>query len=316
GARPARGAARERGGRAEGEEGSARRGSRRAAKPAPEKRKLPLGGLIGFGALLVIVAGGWLLRDLLFGGNEKDEGGPAAGGTPAAEAAPAAETPAGGEAVAPAAGASETPAAAGPAETTPAAETSPAGAGEKPKEVADPDSVDLSALPEFGPTMGCTPEKFREMQELMATWMDLDQGAAGNRAGRALQEEGRIAVPVIINFMKTIDLGTEYGFRQGDMCQKTLQHICYERNFGWKYPPPEFRANPDPETVWYDKEVIRKWAVSWQQADQSIEAWIKMCDIEKKKPEDATRLRKEFGEGAPGAAPTKKDDEGIDLDID
>jgi hypothetical protein len=275
-------------------EGSGRR-SRRPKREKPEK-KVPMPAILSIAAIVLLCVAAWLLKDMFTGSTETtDPTEVAATETPAetteetVEEAPAVVE--------------EQPVDEPEPEPEPVEETEP-----EPT-VFDPASVDLSEIENFNPTMGCTEEKWGEMVGWMATFMDLDAGAKGNRAGLKLQNEGRIAIPVIINAMKLIDFSTEEGFRKGDMCQKTLERICRGANFGWKY-------SQDDEGVVFNKKVVRSWSRAWAQADSSIEAWIKMASLDKKAPKEAKRLRAEFGEGAPAAGLPGAviDDEDLDVD--
>ncbi len=258
----------------------------------PKPKKAPLGGLLALGALLLIAAGAFFL----FGGERESGGAPQ-------EPAPEARAPS---------SATEAPPGEGPevlqAPAPKAAEEDRAPSAETPergvKKASEAPRVDLAALPDFGPAQGCSPEEWQELERSVATFMDLDAGAAGMRAGRALEEQGRIAVPAILNHMKTLDFSTSEGLRKGDMCQKTLERISYGRNYGWKYEGTEGAAD-------YDERVVEKWASTWIQCSEDIEAWILFTNLEEKAPEEAQRLRQEFGAAGAAAGSAAED-----LDVD
>ena len=116
-----------------------------------------------------------------------------------------------------------------------------------------------------------------------------ERGNRSNRARLALEEIGRAAFPVIINHMKHLDFATEEGFRNGDLCQKTLEHICHGINFGWDY-------GREDKHVLFNKKVVRAWATQWERAQDNIEYWIKMTKLDDKDPSLAKRLRQEFSD--------------------
>lgn len=139
------------------------------------------------------------------------------------------------------------------------------------------------------------------MNEWMTTFMDLDAGAASGRAGRKLEEKGRLAVPVVINHMKLLDLATEGGGSNGDLCQRTLQNLTNGRNFGWKY-------EGQPEDIYYNKKVVENWSKTWARIVDDVEFWIEMAKLEAKDPEEAKRLRELYG--------TADELDGFDDDLD
>jgi hypothetical protein len=175
---------------------------------------------------------------------------------------------------------------------------------EPPAQEKEPTPIlDLAALPDFGPAPGTTPEQWLELQSSAARFFDLDQGAAGMRAGMLLEQTGRAAVPAILNEMKRIDLTTPDGLRCGDMAQKALERIALGRNYGWKYEGTE-------GAVEYDRRVIEKWISTWKQCAEDVEAWIRFTNMTEKDPEAAAKLRQELGSAPAGDAPAE------DLDPD
>jgi len=265
--------------------------------------------LAGIGGLVVIAAAAFFY----FKSGGSDDGqeetlaqesaaaGAAGAANAAAEPTPAETTPAAD------AGDEAPPADEPPAEEAPPPEP-------PPKAEADPSSVDLGALPDFGPAQGCTPERFAELTGLMNVWMDPASGAKGNRARIQLLEDGRLAFPVILNKMKTLDFSTDEGKSLGDQCQKTLEKICNGINFDWRY-------TTEPKDVLFNKKVVVAWSNQWQKVvDQGIEYWIKMIKLDDKNPGEAANLRKQFGgeggasaqEGTPTPPPASDDD----LDVD
>jgi hypothetical protein len=146
----------------------------------------------------------------------------------------------------------------------------------KPARAGDPDSVDLTAIADFGPIAGCGEERFAELQELAATMVDPMAGAAGNRAKRTLLEAGKESFPVIYNALKAQDLTDDDGFRNADVCQKALEELCNGNNFGWKYPSQE----PD-KFHYFDKKVIVSWSKAWDKAKDNDGAWAKLAKLDK-----------------------------------
>ena len=269
------GSSRRRGGEeAEGDSGSRRGSGGGRRRGAPEKKKAPIGGIIALVVMIVGIGGGafWYMgKD-----DAKDDAGvEAANNESSVELAQ---------------GEVETPIEDVPLEVSDdtvgsedasaddASADADAVAAEAPKKAAkagDPDSVDLSLIPEYGPIAGCSEERFAELQELAATMVDPEAGAAGNRARNKLVEAGKEAFPVIYNALKALDLTNDDEFRSADVCQKALQDLCNGSNFGWKYPSQE------PEAFHYfDKKVIQSWSKAWEQAKDSDVAWAKLAKLD------------------------------------
>lgn len=151
------------------------------------------------------------------------------------------------------------------------------------------------------------------MKEWVLQWMDIDAGAAGNRAGLKLKEMKRKAVPAILNHFKTLDFSTAAGRKSGDLCQKMLQDIWNGTNFDWRYPN-DAAGKPvtDPNDVWFCKRATELWCSLWKQAEENIEVWIQRAKLEEKDPEEAARLRQTFGK--PGEASQPSGDDDLDVD--
>jgi hypothetical protein len=269
------------------------------------EKKAPVAGILSVAALVIVAAVLLFFRESIFGGGQTE-----------ARAPELAAQPSGGGAAAPA----PTPTAAEdlrePAETTP---LEAADAAEKPAEkpkaeakAKDPATIDLAAIPDFQPTQDTTPEEWAKMNEWAAQWMDVDAGAAGNRAKLELIKQTRKAVPVILNAFKRLDFATKEGRSNGDQCQKTLMQICNGTNFDWKYAD-EAGGRPygHPDDVWFCKRVVELWSNSWKQAETDIRAWIKIAKLEDKDPAEAKRLLEMFGGQSPPDAGS-----GDDLEVD
>jgi len=259
-------------------------------------------GIVSGVALVLVAAGVFLFRDSLFGGGSADASEVASNtegsdtptaATPSPEAAPAPSEPV--------AAAPETPA---PAPEAPK---------EKEKKTRDPSSIDLAGIPDFQPTPDTSADEWAQMNEWMSVWMDVDAGAAGNRAKLSLIKETRRAVPAILNYFKKQDFATKEGRSNGDQCQKALMQICNGTNFDWKYADEAAgRGFDNPDDVWFCKRATELWCNSWKQAEESIEAWIKMAKLEDKDPAEAARLREEFGATSAPIEPGSSDDLEVD----
>ncbi|MCA8979294.1 MAG: hypothetical protein KDC14_04655, partial [Planctomycetes bacterium] len=140
----------------------------------------------------------------------------------------------------------------------------------KDREFKDPASVDLLAIEDFGLPKGCDADRWAELQELARTAMDPDAGAAGRRAGTALVEEGKFAIPAILNEMKKLDLTENFQFLTANAAQKTLTEICNGINLGWQYPDQE------PDTWhYYDKKAIFNWCELWKVWDEDHDQFMR-----------------------------------------
>jgi len=313
-AAPATAAASARGKEHEAEGHGAKREKRggRAERGPREKKKAPVVGIVSVAALVVVGAGLVLFRETLFGGGEAG----ASEGTTAAT--PAAATPAGGSTQPGAAAPTELAAAPAEAQREPAPEAVTPGGdapaatqGEKPKaetKAKDPATIDLTAIPDFGPTPDTTPEEWTKMNEQVGVWMDVEAGAAGNRARLELIKQTRKAVPVILNTFKKLDFSTKDGRSNGGHCQKALMQICNGTNFDWKYVDEAAgQVYDNPDDVWFCKRVVELWSNSWKQAEADIKAWIKIAKLEEKDPAEAKRLLEMFGGQSPPDAGSSDD---------
>jgi hypothetical protein len=263
--------------------GRAGAGGRRGSRSGGREKKTPVAGLVSVIALVVVGTGVYLFRDSLFGSEEPEvaaAGEETVASTPV-DSAPVEESVPDPE----------------PEPEPEVAETSePEPEAPKAPKSRDPSSIDLAAMPALGKTPDTTDEEWATMQDQVAQWMDRAAGAAANRAKIALMAQGRKAVPAILNFFKTLDFATEDGRGNGDQCQKALQEICNGTNFDWKYADPAGgRDFDDPDDVWFCKRVVELWVTSWKQGEENIEAWIRMAKLDTKDPEEAARLRAEFG---------------------
>ena len=152
-----------------------------------------------------------------------------------------------------------------------------AGSGSGSGSGKDPDSVDLSVFEDFGKLAESSDEEWAELQQQAATMIDPEAGAAGNRAKMALLEMGKPAVPAVLNVLKGIDVSTDQGYRDGDLCQKLMQDICNGRNFGWKY-------STEREDQYFNKRVIEEWCKAWTRCKDDEKFWLWFAKLEDEKP--------------------------------
>jgi hypothetical protein len=277
---------------------AARKGREHRGHSGREK-KPPVAGILTGVGLVLVAALAYLFRGALFGTSK-----PA--GAASAEAPPTAPANA---APAPLGEATREPLEAAAAPEEPKAPEAKA-----PPPPKDPATVDLASIPDFGPTVDTTPEEWSRMNEWGALWMDVEAGAAGNRAKIDLLKMGRKAVPVILNLFKKLDFATKEGRSNGDQCQKAMQQVTNGRNFDWRYADEAAgRGFDNPEDVYFNKRVVEEWVKVWRQVEVSIEAWIKLAKLEEKDPAEMLRLREAFGSKPETAGDAPAAD---DLDVD
>ena len=305
--------------RSSGGKGKSSRSSSKRKGRKSKKKDSKLGLVLGIVALLLIAGGGgWFLMNkdksveaqdtetVATAGDSATENTPdapgatGATGATGAQGAEAAATEAGGEtpentgstgaagAEAPAAGSS-----------TPDAteEAGDVDAEDAPDQETEPEPVkpeiNLAELEDFGAAPGTSDEEWEELQALVATAIDPNAGARGNRAANTLTEKGRIAIPAVLNTIKTLELGTKDGYRDGDLLQKLLERICNGNNYGWKY-------STDEADVVFNEKVVVAWFKSWDRvvgegADGTV--WIKLGNLD---AEQTAAYRAEMGlEGEP-----------------
>lgn len=160
----------------------------------------------------------------------------------------------------------------------------------EPAQPAQPEDVTYDDYPDFPPFEGTTEEEWERANELVATFIDPNAGARGNRAKDALLELDRKAFPAIINHFKQIDLSTDEGRRNGDLVQRLLQDICNGQNFDWRY-------TTEAADVVYNKKVVIAWWKAWDQAKDSDKAWARLAKREmpeEKPPEDGLGELEDF----------------------
>jgi hypothetical protein len=255
-----------------GARASARTGSRSSsggssrrsrAKPAPKKSNV--GMIVGIVVLIAAVGAGafFMLKD---GGDNATQ----AAETNVAQANPL-DNEAPDEAAAPV---DPEPESSDPLETEKPTEPDPEPeAPAQPKEVVLLDLIE--ELPDLEPLPGTDPERAQELRQWMAEYIDPNAGAAGSRAGKALQEAPKEAFPFIINAFKRIDTTTEDGFRAGDLTQKLLERICNGNNFDWKYPAPGSETL-ERKDVLYNQKVVRAWHTEWLKCKDDEARWLKL----------------------------------------
>ena len=169
-----------------------------------------------------------------------------------------------------------------PAEEDTATESEEDGAEEeetKPKptstpKLKDPMSIDLASLLDFGQAPGCSDELWASLQQDAALRVDPGAGAAGGRAGKRLEKAGRIAIPAIINVFKTLDLGSEVGYQDGDLISKHLEKIYNGKNFGWK-------RSIEPNDHWYNRRVVELYWKNWDKYQHDEAGWLRFTGLDK-----------------------------------
>ena len=147
------------------------------------------------------------------------------------------------------------------------------------KKGPDPDSVDLTAIEDFGPVDGMSEEDFADLTAKANLMVDPEAGAAGNRAKKALIEAERLAFPALINKFKTLDFTTVQGYRDGDLIQASLREICGGMSLGWKF-------STEPADVYYNKKAVKGWADNWRVAQSDPVRWDAMTKKKKKVEEE------------------------------
>jgi len=152
-------------------------------------------------------------------------------------------------------------------EAAPEAAAAPA---EAPKDVV----ADLSAIERCNPARGTTDEEWAEMNDWLADFLDADSGAAGPRAGKKLENEGRKAMPVLINGLLSLDYTTEAGINTGDTVQRMLRSIANGNSFGWWY-------FDNPRAEYLCTGAAAAWQKAWKQVETNIEAYIKLAKLDR-----------------------------------
>lgn len=142
------------------------------------------------------------------------------------------------------------------------------------KKVKDPMEIDFAGLADFGPASGCDADRWESIQEDAALLVDPLAGAAGGRAGKRLKEAGRLAIPALINVFKTRDMGSDAGYRDGDVLQRTLEKIYNGKNFGWKY-------STEPNDHWYNRKVVENHWKLWDKYQSDEAGWLKFTGLDK-----------------------------------
>jgi hypothetical protein len=139
----------------------------------------------------------------------------------------------------------------------------------EPAAPKDPASVDLSLLADQVKLPETSDDDWATIVQQVATFVDPNAGAAGNRSRKQLLALGRVAFPAILNAFKRVDVTVQDGYRTGDLVQKLLQEICRGNNFGWRY-------STEPADAYFNKRVIEMWFKSWAQVVENPKAWVQM----------------------------------------
>ena len=188
------------------------------------------------------------------------------------------------------------PQASEPAPAAAAAELQSSEPAPEKSKPAPEDDIDLSTFPDADKLPGTSDEDWAQIQGWMASYIDPQAGAAGNRARAKLLERGRESFPAILNAFKRIDFSTEAGMRQGDLTQRLLTDICNGQNFDWHF-------SIEPAEVHFNEKVVRLWIKAWGQGRDSPHAWAKLTKTE---VADAEKLFEKTGPSAAlGGAPAR-----------
>jgi len=244
--------------------GSGRSSSRGRRKPAPKKKGNPAVLIGGVVVVILIALGGFFLVK----GGEGSEAKAAETDTASVDA-PANEA----ATEDPVEGAEEAPAEEAAAEEEP--EEAPEEEKKPARDPKDPDSIDLTTLPDFEQLPETSDDEWQQLVQLAANFTDPEAGAAGNRARVKLLEAGRTAFPALINRFRTLNFASDEGLNTGDLVQRLLMDICRGQNFDWRY-------TTEPGDVYFNKRVVELWHGAWQQVVDNPKAWVKLGKLNEK----------------------------------
>ena len=281
-------------------------GGRSSKRSSPEKKKSSAGMLIGIVGLVVLLgAGGYFFKDDLFGSTPKVD---AAGSDSVADADSAetssTETATGmDDKATPAETATSDASSDSQAEADSDAAKVPAVAAAKEPEAEapksgpkDPDDIDLSVYPDYGPVDGTTPEFFAELEARMVRAMNPDIGSAQTKEWKFLGEYPRKAFPVILNYLKHLDLSTKEGNEQGKWAVRILENNTNGTNYGWKEFEEDAEKNGPRYHEWYNKKVIVGWCKVWNKGESDLKQWK---GIAKLSDSQFAKLKRSLGDSAP-----------------
>ena len=153
------------------------------------------------------------------------------------------------------AGSAQVPSGTGPTPTTEPDTPKKPGVPDRPRPA--PAVVETGTLEAFGLVAGTDTEAEQQIRKLLAKAIDLEAGAAANRAAFALAKKGHLAVPIVINAMIELDPAQDEGRMQGTILNQVLKDITLEDHW-WDPTPGE-------EGIRINKGTTRTWHRWWSQ---------------------------------------------------
>ncbi len=286
--------------------GSKRRGASRGGKRVEkEKKKTPMGMLIGVGGIVILLGASlYLFKDDLLGTEKKVD---AAENTTASTDASADSA----ETTLPDAAVESTDTAIDEAAVKPPADAEEDVAAEEPaaeeestdpKDKYNPAKVDLASLADYGPSDSTSEEEWDEIQTRMIRAMNPDLGKGQTNEWMYLKANPRKSFPAIVNYLIHIDYSTKAGTEQGKWATRIIEDITKGSNYGWA----EFEENIDKVGPgyfeWFNKTVAMKWHQNWGNAENDLDTWGRMLKLS---AAEVKTLKSKLGGGG---------DEGLDDD--
>lgn len=266
--------------------GSARRSGGGAGRRGSKERN-PLPGLIGIGAVLL------LLGVVFVGSNQGwfDKPAPEPEDTEVADAdgAESASVPA-----APVSNlfddveSSDSTAAEGPDESTGDAEGSPAeaSAGTDAADAGstsnstpaytgpDPASIDLSALAAYGPLAGTDEETWADIQKQVGRMADPDGGLGSSKATTKVLAWGKEAMPAIVNQLLQLDVSQAADAQSGMIVTRNLSDLLNGQPINWS-------EETDPRSQYNNKRAIEKIHEYWGNSIDNEKYWATWAQLDK-----------------------------------
>ena len=139
-----------------------------------------------------------------------------------------------------------------------------------PKPTPKPvEGFDVSTIADFGPAEGTTPEQWKELTKLAATFADYDAGAASTAAGDKLEDTPKVSFPALLNQIKKQNLETDKGSAVALSMVKMLERMCPRSTIRW-------RSNLEKDWIKYNQQAIKKWCDLWVKASADAPYWEKI----------------------------------------
>ncbi len=264
-------------GKSRGQEDSSE-GKGRRGRSTPEKKKSPM-GLIAL--VVIVLGGGFGAWKYLAAGADKPQDTQAAEtvDAPLDNGAESADASMAEDSTADSAGSMDAPGSEAAADAEKAASVDAESSAEPtdatPAAAPKKDAVaDLGSLERCSRARGTSDEEWDEMNGWLTDFLDLDAGAAGPRAGKKLANQGRKAMPILINGLLSLDYSTEEGINTGDTVQRMLKTIANGNSFGWWYVE-------NPRAEYLCSGAAAAWQKAWKQVESNIEAFIKLAKLDR-----------------------------------